>query len=229
MENTLYQQGYKVAAIDAPLEDRLAFLRKVYGLLSVSIFAAAAASYITLTTDAFLLAVYNHPILCLVAYIGSLIFVYSVRKSENLGMIALFVFTISSGVLITPLVNVYLSQDPSIVTEALALTGISFGGLSLYAVQTKKDLSFLGSFLVVGLITLIVASLLNVFVFQSPFFDMLIPVAGVLIFCGFILYDTQNILKNYPTDEHVLAALNLYVDVFLLFQYLLMLIGGSRD
>lgn len=225
MESKAVNLGYKSAAIDAPLAERLAFLRKVYGLLSITVFVAAAATWMTLGNMALLTFAAQNHFMLFILEIGAILFTMWARKKETLGLVALFTFTILTGVTISPLV--YHLQD--VVPEALALTGITFAGLSLYVTQTKKDFSFLGGMLTVGIIVMIVGGLLNMFLFQNSGMTFLFSVFGVFLFSGFILYDTSNILHNYPTDEYISATLSLYLDIFNLFIVILRLLGGNRD
>ena len=87
----------------------------------------------------------------------------------------------------------------------------------------------MGGMLTTALIVMIIGGLLNVFLFKSPAFSFLYSAAGVLIFSGFIIYDTFNIMNRYPTDEYIAATLSLYLDILNLFLMLLHLLGGSRD
>jgi FtsH-binding integral membrane protein len=118
---------------------------------------------------------------------------------------------------------------PSIATQAFALTAITFGGLTMYVVFSKKDFSFMSGFLMVGLITIVIGSLLNMFLFQSPMMHFMMSGVGVILFSGFILYDTSNIMRNYATDEYISATLALYLDILNLFTALLSILGLSRD
>lgn len=225
MQETIHQPQYKVAAIDSSLTERLAFLKKVYGLLAISVFTAAGASYMTLTTPSFLQMVARNQFIFLALFIGTFFFAQWARKKEGMATVALFSFTIISGITVTP--SVYYFGD--VVVEALVLSGITFAALSFYAITTKKDLSFLGGMLTTALIVMIVGGLLNMFFFQSSAISFAYSAIGVVVFSGFILYDTQNILRNYPTDEYISATLSLYLDVLNLFLMLLRILGGSRD
>jgi FtsH-binding integral membrane protein len=215
-----------VPAAHASVPERMAFLRKIYGLLSISIFMAAAASYMTLRDQEFLTFVWQNRILFFVAEIAAIFFTFWARKKENLGIIALFTFTILTGVTTAPILLVYTKGT---IVNALVLTGIVFVGLSGYTIVSKKDFSFLGGMLSVGLIILIVGGLLNAFLFKSSGFSFLYSAGGVFLFSGFILYDTSNILRRYPTDEYISATLTLYLDILNIFLMLLHLLGGSRD
>ena len=213
-----------VSQVSVP--ERLAFIRKVYGLLAISIIMAATASWMTLNNEAFFATVTNNYLLFIVAEFAAIFFTFWARKKENLGLIALFTFTVLTGITTAPILLRYTGDT---VTNALFLTGITFVGLSFYTIRSKKDFSFMGGMLTTGLIILIVGGLLNAFVFKSPAFSFLYSAGGVFLFSGFIIYDTFNILNRYPTDEYISATLSLYLDILNLFLMLLHLLGGSKD
>lgn len=226
MEPMYGHAAQPMTVAQASVPERMAFLRKVYGLLSLSIFLAATASWMTLSNTAFLETVIANSFLFLILYIATFIFVMVARNKETLGLVALFSFTIASGVVLTPTLLMYTGAT---ITNALFLTGITFAGLTLYALRSKKDFSFLGGMLTVSLIVLIIGGLLNAFIFKSAAISFMYSAAGVLIFSGFILYDTSNIMRRYPTDAYISATLALYLDILNLFLMLLHLLGGSRD
>jgi uncharacterized protein len=122
------------------------------------------------------------------------------------------------------------------IAGAFFATAAGFAGLSLYGYTTERNLSALGSFLIVGLIGLIVASLVNVFLHSGPM-AMLISVIGVLIFAGLTAYDTQRTKSIYSyvagTDaeprQKIMSALNLYLDFINMFLFILRLFGSSRN
>ena len=131
--------------------------------------------------------------------------------------------------------TVLLRYTGTSVAQAFFATAAGFAGLSLWGYTTKKDLSGFGTFLIMGLVGIIVASLLNLF-FRSQAMDFVISVAGVLIFAGLTAYDTQKIKSMYTyvagTDMQgkvvIMGALNLYLDFINMFLFLLRLFG-SRD
>jgi len=215
-----------VPAAQAPVEERMAFLKKVYGLLSLSVILSAAASWVTVSNEDFLTTVASNQMVFFLLALGSIFFVMWARKKETMGIVALFSFTMLMGVSTAPIVLVYTGQA---IINAAVLTGLVFAGLSLYTITSKRDFSFMGGMLTTGLIVLIIGGLLNAFVFQSSLGSFLYSSAGVFIFSGFIVYDTFNIMRRYPTDEHVSATLSLYLDILNLFMMLLHLLGGSRD
>jgi len=157
--------------------------------------------------------------------LGLIFFAMAVRRKPGLNLIALFSFTTVSGVTLGPVMQVY---NAAVIQEALILTVVIFGALTLYVVTSKKDFSFLSGFLITGLIVTIVGSLLNAFLFQSPMMEFIIAGGGVILFSGFILYDTSNILRHYDVEDYTSATLALYLDILNLFLFLLRLLS-SRD
>ncbi len=218
--------GYQRVVAEAPVGERLAFLKKVYGLLSLSILVAAGAAWMTGTNEQFLYIVLSNYMVFFVLEIAAIFFTMWARKKETLGLIALFTFTGLTGVTIAP---VALSYTGDVVVNALLLTGVIFFGLTLYTITSKKDFSFMGGMLTTGLILLIVGSLLNVFLFGNAWASFFISCVAVFLFSGFIIYDTFNIMRRYPTDEYISATLSLYLDILNLFLALLRILGMSRD
>jgi modulator of FtsH protease len=137
-----------------------------------------------------------------------------------------FFFTGFLGYSAGPIVNFYLSManGGEIVTTALSMTGITFLGLSAYAVSSRKDFSFLGGFLMIGLILVIVASIANIF-FAIPVLSLAISGVGVLVFSGFILYDTGRMVNGGETN-YVMMTVSLYLNIYNLFMMLLHLTGA---
>jgi len=223
---TVQNYANSIPAAAAPVKERMAFLKKVYGLLAISVFLAAGGSWLTINNEPFLATVARNYFVFIVLEFAVIFFAIWARKRETLGLVALFSFTILTGITTAPVLLAYTGDT---VTNAAFLTGIIFAGLSFYAIVSKKDFSFLGGLLTTGLIIMIVGGLLNVLIFKSSAGSFLFSAIGVFIFSGFILYDTSNILKRYPTDEYISATLSLYLDILNLFLVLLHLLGGSRD
>ena len=200
--------------------DRLVFIKKVYSLLAKSMGTAAIGAY--LGAGPLLLLVAPNMMLFFILQIALIFFASFAARKPGLNMVALFSFTTVSGLTLGPLLY---QVGPSIAAEAFALTAITFAGLSMYVVYSKKDFSFMSGFLMTGLIVLVVGGLLNMFFIQSGMMHFVMSGASVLLFSGFILYDTSNILRYYGTDEHVSATLALYLDVLNLFIALLSILG----
>ena len=204
--------------------DRLAFIKKVYTLLAMSMGSAAVGAYFG--SGPLLLLVAPNMMLFFILQIALIFFASFAARKPGLNMVALFSFTTVSGLTLGPLLY---QVGPSIAAEAFALTAITFAGLSLYVVYSKKDFSFMSGFLMTGLIVVIVGGLLNMFFIQSGMMHFVMSGASVLLFSGFILYDTSNILRYYGTDEYVSATLALYLDILNLFIALLSILGIMSD
>jgi len=131
--------------------------------------------------------------------------------------------------------TVFLVYTGTSIAQAFFATAAAFGGLSLYGYTTKRDLSAFGTFLIMGLVGLIVASLLNLF-FQSGPFALVISFVGVLLFAGLTAYDTQQTKSMYAhvagtgAEQHVviMSALNLYLDFINMFVFILRLFGNRN-
>ena len=203
--------------------DRLVFIKKVYSLLAMSMGSAAVGAY--LGSGPLLLLVAPNMMLFFILQIALIFFASFAARKPGLNMVALFSFTTVSGLTLGPLLY---QVGPSIAAEAFALTAITFAGLSMYVVFSKKDFSFMSGFLMTGLIVVIAGGILNLFI-GSPIMHFIMSGASVLLFSGFILYDTSNILRYYGTDEYVSATLALYLDVLNLFIALLSILGIMSD
>jgi len=142
-------------------------------------------------------------------------------------------FAVTMGLSLSSVLLVYTGTS---VAQAFFATAAAFAGLSLYGYTTKRDLSAIGTFLIMGLIGLIVASLLNLW-FQSGAFALAISLVGVVIFAGLTAYDTQRTKSMYAhvagTDAEkrtaIMAATNLYLDFVNMFMFLLRIFGSSRN
>ena len=209
------------SAANATVADRMAFLRKVYGLFLLSLCTTVVAAFIS---PAIISPAAFWPLL--IAYIGTFIFAMVVQRKPGWNLVALFSFTTVSGLTLGPVMVIY---DLAVIQEALVLTVLIFGGLTVYVMGSKRDFSFLGGFLLMGILVIIVGGLLNAFVFQSSATQFMLAGGGVILFSGFVLYDTSNILRRYDVRDYTGATLALYLDFVLMFRYLLMLLGGSRD
>ncbi len=204
---------------------RITFLGKTYGMLALCIAAGSAGAYFSMG----LAFPYEHPFMMLFAMIGGIFAVQALRHTPGVNFAALLGFGALTGMAIAPLVAIVSAKSGMLVTQAFMTTAVSFVALTGYVFYARKDFSFLKGFVWTGLIALIVLSLSNYFFFESGTIQLAISGMGVLLFSAFILYDTSNILRDYPNDEYISAALTLYLDVFLLFQNLLVMFGILGD
>ena len=145
-----------------------------------------------------------------------------------------FVFAAVMGISLSSIFIVFTGES---IARVFFITAAAFGGLSLFGYTTKKSLSGMGSFLIMGLIGLVIASVVNIFL-QQPMLYWIINAAGVLIFAGLTAYDTQKLKMTYyaiggdETGKAVatnFGALSLYLDFINLFQFLLAFMGGRRE
>jgi len=215
------QQALPNSAANATVEARLAFIKKVYGLLTVSLVFAAAAAYIgkSFITPGMMFVMF-------ILQFAMIFVVQAVRHKPGINLLALFGFTTLSGLTLAPVILVY---ELPVIQDALVLTVVIFGALTAYVMGSKRDFSFMGGFLFVGLIAILAGSLLNVFFFQNAAMEFVVSVGGVILFSGFILYDTSNILRRYDVEDYTSATLSLYLDILNLFLFLLRLLSGSRN
>lgn len=235
--DTIRSMGTAQAAqIDEGLR---AHMNKVYGLMSVAMLITAGVAWAVGTNETLLNAIFATPLKWVVMFAPMvMVFAFSAmigRLSVAAAQLFFYVYAAAVGLSLSFIFAVYTST--SIATTFL-VTAIAFAGLSLYGYTTKKDLSAMGSFLMMGLIGLIVASLINLFL-ASGALAFAISVIGVLIFAGLTAYDTQNIKNTYIAhavhgDQEwlgksaIMGALNLYMDFINMFLFLLNFLGDRE-
>jgi modulator of FtsH protease len=163
-------------------------------------------------------------ILMLVGF--GLLFVVNRLADTSKGLFAIFAFTGVMGASIGPMLNYYLSMPggPSLVMQALGGTAVVFFGLSAYALTTRKDFSYMGGFLMVGLLVAVVAMVANIFL-AIPALSLTISAAVVMIMSGLILFDTSRIINGGETN-YIRATVSLYLDIYNLFIHLLALLSA---
>lgn len=208
-------------------------LRNTYMMLGLTMIPTVIGAFVGMTIDFAFAA--QHPIIFgigTLAVMFGLFFGIQANRNSSVGVVLLLGLTFIMGVLLGPILQValHLRNGAQLVGLAAGGTGIIFLTLAGIATTTKKDFSFLGNFLMVGIILLIVASLANMF-FQIPAISLALSGVAVLIFSGFILYDVSRIVQGGETN-YVMATLALYLDVYNLFVNLLQILMsllGERD
>ncbi len=192
-------------------------LKNTYILLSMTILFSAAMTYVGTLLNLSPIA----GIICLVAGIA-LLFVTRALKNSPFGLVSVFAFTGVMGMSIAPTMTAYLtmfSNGPQLIMTSLALTSGIFIALSALTIISKKDFGFLGKYLFIGLIVGIIASVANIF-FQVPALSLGVSAMMVMIFSGYILYDTSRII-NGGERNYIMATISLYLDILNLFLHLL--------
>lgn len=156
-------------------------------------------------------------------------FIVNKKAEQSSGIYWIFAFTGLMGASLGPMLNYYAAIDPSLIMQALGGTALIFFALSGYALTSKKDFSFMGGFLMVGLIVVIVAGIANIFL-QIPALSLAGSAAIIMIMSGLILFDTSRII-NGGERNYIRATLSLYLNVYNIFTSLLHLLGvfGGDD
>ncbi|QEE97746.1 Bax inhibitor-1/YccA family protein [Helicobacter pylori] len=150
------------------------------------------------------------------------------KSKPGLNLFMLFAFTSLSGVTLVPLLGMVIAKAGlGAVWQALGMTTIVFGLMSVYALKTKNDLANMGKMLFIALIVVVVCSLINLFL-GSPMFQVVIAGASTILFSLYIAYDTQNIVKGMY-DSPIDAAVDLYLDFLNVFISILQIIGIFSD
>jgi modulator of FtsH protease len=228
------QSDYQVIGTTGTLDSAShKVLRNTYMLLGITMIPTVIGALAGMSMNFAWAA--QHPIMfglgALAAMFG-LFFGIQANRNSALGVLLLLVLTGLMGVMLGPILQLamHLRNGGQLVALAAGGTGIIFLTLAGIATTTKKDFSFLGNFLLIGIILLIVASLANLF-FQIPALALALSGAAVLLFSGFILYDVSRIVQGGETN-YVMATLAIYLDIYNLFVnllQLLMALMGERD
>ena len=210
-------------------ENLIGFLRATYQLFASSLLAATVGAYIGLGMASVISSWYWGLVILEFALLFGL---YAVKDKPGINLAVLFGFTFVSGLTLTPLLSAVFNMPggASIVAQAFLMTSVAFGGISMFAMTTKRDYSGMGKMLFIAVIILVVASLSNIF-FQSPILQLAIAGIGALVFSAFILYDTQQIIKG-GFSTPIEAAIALYLVFLNLFVSLLQLLAsfaGNKD
>ncbi|MFP6212492.1 Bax inhibitor-1/YccA family protein [Helicobacter pylori] len=163
-----------------------------------------------------------------IAEIAALFGLMFSKSKPGLNLFMLFAFTSLSGVTLVPLLGMVIAKAGlGAVWQALGMTTIVFGLMSVYALKTKNDLANMGKMLFIALIVVVVCSLINLFL-GSPMFQVVIAGASAILFSLYIAYDTQNIVKGMY-DSPIDAAVDLYLDFLNVFISILQIIGIFSD
>lgn len=199
-------------------------LRNTYSLLAMTLTFSAVTAFISTMLNMGMIGYFGF----LIAGFISLFIVHK-KADTSQGLLWTFIFTGCMGMALGPILNTYLamSNGGSIVMQALGGTALIFFGLSAYALTSKKDFSFMGGFLMVGMLVVIVAMIANIF-FAVPAASLAISAAVVMLMSGFILFDTSRIIHGGETN-YIRATVSLYLNIYNIFIHLLALIGFGDD
>jgi FtsH-binding integral membrane protein len=215
-------------AAQASVAERMGFIRKVYALFFVGTLFAIGGVALGMSFPPLFDFALEHPFIMLLMMLGAVMGAQAVRHVPVVNVVALFAFTTFTGVVISPLMY-YVSQiNPASIWQAGFLTVGIFGALTAYVFISKRDFSFLHGMLWTGLIIMVLGGLLNWFIVGSSALGFGLAAATLLLFSGFVLYDTSNIMRRYPTNEYIAGALDLYLDAFNIFLALIRILNAGR-
>ena len=208
-------------------------LRNTYMLLALSMIPTIAGALLGVSTGFSLFA--GSPMVSMLLFFGIAFgFMWGIQRTKEsaMGVVLLLGFTFFMGLMLSGILRMALgfSNGGTLIAMAAGGTGAIFFTLAGIATVTKKDFGFLGKFLFIGLVVLILASLANIF-FQIPVFSLTVSAVAVLIFSGYILFDISRIVHGGETN-YISATLSVYLDVYNIFVNLLnilMILGGRRN
>jgi modulator of FtsH protease len=213
-----------VARSDGAILQTNKLIKNTYILLSITLIFSAITAFLSIALQ----ASHGTAFVATLVGIGLLWFVLPKTANSATGIPVLFGITGLLGFGLGPLISYYLAQDPSIVMTALGGTGAIFLGLSGYALTTRKDFSFMGGFLMVGLLVVIGAAILNIF-FAMPALFLALNAAIIMIMSGMILYQTSSLIHGGETN-YIMATAGLFLSLLNMFTALMHLLGAfGRD
>lgn len=196
-------------------------LRNTYSLLAMTLVFSALTAGLSMAFNL------PHPglIITLVGYFG-LLFLTTKLRNSVWGIASVFALTGFMGLTLGPIINYYLqtANGSEVVMQALGGTGVIFFALSAYAIKSEKDFSFMGGFLMVGILVAFLAGLGAIF-FEMPGLSLAVSAMFVLLMSGLILYQTSQIINGGETN-YIMATVTLYVTIYNLFTSLLHLLGA---
>jgi FtsH-binding integral membrane protein len=219
--------------IDAGLR---AYMLRVYNYMGSGLLLSGIIAYAVANTPVLMQAIFGTPLMWVVmlAPLGLVIFLSAriQKMSAGAAQVSFWVFAALMG---ASLASIFVIYTQTSIVRVFMITAVTFGAMSLYGYTTKKDLSAWGSFLMMGLIGIIVASIVNIFL-ASAMMHWVISVIGVLVFTGLTAYDTQKIKEMYSqadgeatmSKKAIMGALRLYLDFINLFLMLLHLFGNRE-
>jgi modulator of FtsH protease len=207
-------------------------LRNTYLLLSLTMIPTIVGAFVGMATAGI---VYQHPIMTSLLMLGAMIglqYAIAANRNSSLGVVLLLTLTFILGWYLGPILNFALTlrNGPQLIGIAAGGTGAILLTMSAIATTTKRDFSFMGKFLFVGMIVLLLASLANMF-FQIPALMLTISALAVVIFSMFLLHDVSRIVNGGETN-YIMAATGVYISLWAIFAnllQLLMALAGQRD
>lgn len=230
-------QGRTGALDQAQIDEGLrSYMLGVYNYMASALLLTGIVAFMTASSPTMLSLIFGTPLkwVVILAPLG-MVFFLAARVHKMSTTAAQATFWIYAGLMGLSLASIFVVYTGESIARTFAITACTFGAMSLWGYTTKRDLSGMGSFLMMGLIGLIIASIVNIFL-DSSMMQWVISVIGVLVFTGLTAYDTQQIKEMYfegdgrdvATKKSVMGALRLYLDFINLFLMLLHLFGNRE-
>ncbi len=233
-QNRMQVRSYDQAAIDAGLRQ---FMLSIYNYMTIGLVITGLVAFMVASSPAAMQAIFGSPLrwVVMLAPLG-FVFLFSARINSMSPSTAQAVFWAFAATMGLSMASIFIVFTGESIARVFFITAATFGATSLYGYTTKADLSKMGSFMMMGLIGIVIASLVNIFIGSSAL-QFAISVIGVVVFTGLTAWDTQRLKEMYADSYDrdtlgrmaIMGALSLYLDFINLFMMLLRLLGQSRD
>jgi FtsH-binding integral membrane protein len=233
-QNRMQVRSYDQAAIDAGLRQ---YMLSIYNYMGIGLAITGGVAFMVASSPVAMQAIFGSPLrwVVMLAPLG-FVFLFSARINSMSPSTAQLVFWAFAATMGLSMASIFLVFTGTSIARVFFITAATFGATSLYGYTTRADLSRMGSFLFMGLIGIVIASLVNIFIGSSAL-QFAISVIGVLVFTGLTAWDTQQIKEMYyeadgpeiAGKKAIMGALRLYLDFINLFMMLMQLLGTRRD
>lgn len=226
----LFFQGEKggSSVLNSSVPVRLAFLRKVYGILSIQLALTTFVSGFILFMPSLQLFMIRNQWIMIINMLANVIVTFpliSKRQEYPTNFYLMGAFTMFNSLSLGMIISQY---DLLVVSQAFFLTAVIVVGLTMYTLQTTKDFQWMGGLLYSALMVSAFGGLLHIF-FRNSAMETMLSMLGAFIFAGYILYDTQMIMKHLNPEEYVIGVLNLYMDIINLFIKILKIVNKLQS
>lgn len=220
------KQGESVLKSSIPV--RLAFLRKVYGILSIQLAMTTLVSAFIMFSPGIQLFMIRNSWLMIVNLLANVVVTFpliSKRQEYPTNFYLMGAFTMFNSLSLGMIISQY---DLLLVSQAFFLTAIIVVSLTMYTLQSTKDFQWLGGILYSALMISALGGLLHIF-FRNSAMETMLSMLGAFIFAGYIIYDTQMIMKHLSPEEYIIGVLNLYMDIINLFIKILKILNTLKQ
>jgi FtsH-binding integral membrane protein len=233
-QNRMQVRSYDQAAIDAGLRQ---YMLSIYNYMTIGLVITGLVAFLVASSPAAMATIFGTPLkwVVMLAPLG-FVFLFAARIQAMSPSTAQMVFWAFCAVMGLSMASIFIVFTSTSIARVFFITAAAFGATSLYGYTTKTDLTKMGSFLFMGLIGIVIASLVNIFLASSAL-QFAISVIGVIVFTGLTAYDTQRLKEMYADSYDrdtlgrmaIMGALQLYLDFINLFTMLLQLLGQRND